>query len=139
MEYYILRQCDAGEKGDLSDFGWSQARYLAEKLREELGVKKVVIFSQDKKAAQHTAGIIASKFGVTPMPDEELYGEEYFNWLEHKVKSLNGDSPVHIFIVNIETILYFPKERLGIGKYLVRPGRGIYFNGSSFESLEYEF
>lgn len=139
MEYMLIRQCEVGEKGDLSDFGWSQARFLAQKLIDEIGFQKVRIYSKNKKASKHTAGIIASKFNVSVMPVEELDGEEYFDWLDYKIKSLNGDNLIHIFIVDIETILYFPKERLGLDKRLIRPGGGIQYHKGEFIPFDYEF
>ncbi|MEN9338620.1 MAG: hypothetical protein RI945_345 [Candidatus Parcubacteria bacterium] len=135
MEYFIIRSCDGQEKS----FGEEQAKTLAQKLIDEFGFQKVRVHSIDKKTAKHTAGIIANRFNVGVSCEEGLSVEEYFEYLDRRIKALNGDSLIHIFIVDTETMFYFPKERLGIGKCVVGLGMGIHYRKGEFVPFEYEF
>ena len=57
---------------NLTDLGKQQADRIAEKLKQELDGKEVILYTSDLKRAKQTADSIASRFQVEPIVRKEL-------------------------------------------------------------------
>ena len=57
---------------NLTDLGKQQADRIAEKLKQELDGKEIILYTSDLKRAKQTADSIASRFRVEPIVRKEL-------------------------------------------------------------------
>ena len=57
---------------NLTDLGKQQADRIAEKLKQELEGKEIVLYTSDLKRAKQTADSIASLFQIEPIVKKEL-------------------------------------------------------------------
>ena len=71
---------------NLTDLGKQQADRIAEKLKQELDGKEIILYTSDLKRAKQTADSIASRFRVEPIVRKELpkcHNRRRRSWLSH--------------------------------------------------------
>lgn len=71
-EHHVNGMVGSWTDWSLTDLGQQQAERIAEKLKQELGGRKVVLYTSDLKRAKQTADRIASRLGVVPIVKTEL-------------------------------------------------------------------
>ena len=71
-EHHVNGMVGSWTDWSLTDLGQRQAERIAEKLKQELDGRAVVLYTSDLKRAKQTADCIASRLGVVPMVRTEL-------------------------------------------------------------------
>ena len=71
-EHHVKGMVGSWTDWSLTDLGQRQAERIAEKLKQELDGRAVVLYTSDLKRAKQTADCIASRLGVVPMVRTEL-------------------------------------------------------------------
>lgn len=100
----------------LSDYGRSQAKNLAERIKREINdAPNVTIFTSTANRAKETALIIKESLTNAVLIEyEKLWSDgshiEDLGWLRSKIKNFDGD--ILIIISHLEYVNYLP-EKLG--------------------------
>jgi probable phosphoglycerate mutase len=71
-QHHVLGLTGGWTASHLTDHGLEQARLVAQRLRDELGLTPVDVYTSDLSRSRETAGVIAEAFAVTVTEDQRL-------------------------------------------------------------------
>ena len=143
MEFYFVKNCEAPIYREfanpvLTEFGIAQAKHLAKFLRKSINNhREVQMFNYSTKACIETSSIIGREFQKRSSIIYDHYQPNYnwlLSWLSEQIEKATFVTT--IFVVDAETVRYFPQEKLGKNR---NHEFGFFLNPHQYKEFKFEY